>query len=71
MVGRLVRTAGGTAAVDGGNPEVGGAGVKDNLEGLRRSANGDHTIVGELPRKREKSNSEVFLISFGNQQLLN
>lgn len=44
----VLLTASSTAAVDRGNPEVGRTGVEDNLEGLRRSANGDHTIVGNL-----------------------
>ena len=43
------------AAVDRGNPQVGRAGVKENLEGLGRSSNGDHTIVGQLEGTHSKS----------------
>lgn len=32
-------------AVDGGDPEVGGAGVKQHGEVLRRSADTDHAVV--------------------------
>ncbi|CAB1351841.1 unnamed protein product, partial [Coregonus sp. 'balchen'] len=39
-----ILTAGWAGAVDRGNPQVGGASVKDDVEGLGRGSNGDHTI---------------------------
>lgn len=41
-------TAGLAGAVDGRNPQVGGAAVKDDSERLRGGADGDHTIIGQL-----------------------
>lgn len=41
-------------AVNGGDPKVGGAGVKQHSEVLRRGANADHPIVLGL-RRQESS----------------
>lgn len=41
-------------AVDGGNPEVGRAGVKQNCEGLRRGPDADQTKVLRLKRDRRE-----------------
>lgn len=52
MVVSLTLTAGLAGAVHRRDPQVGGAGVKDDAEGLRRGANGDHTIVGQLGHEK-------------------
>lgn len=44
----FVLTAGLSGAVDGVHPQVGRAGVKQHLEGLRRSSNADGSVVGGL-----------------------
>lgn len=48
MSGGLVLTAGGTLAVDGGNPQVRRAGVNDDSELLRGCSNGDVDDIGHL-----------------------
>lgn len=48
----VLHTAGWTVAVDGGHPQVRRAAVKDDLEGLWRSSNGDDSIVSQLEIKR-------------------
>ena len=40
--------------MDGRHPEVGGAGVKDHIELLARSADGDLAIVLSLRRRGKK-----------------
>lgn len=52
VVVSLTLTAGLAGAVHRRDPQVGGAGVKDDAEGLRRGANGDHTIVGQLGHEK-------------------
>lgn len=44
---RRVQEAGNAAALDGGNPEVGAAGVQDNVEGLGRGTDSDLREVCE------------------------
>jgi len=46
-------TAGRTVAVDGGHPQVGRAAVKDDLEGLRWSSDGDESVVRQLETEEE------------------
>lgn len=55
----VLHTAGWAAAVDGGHPQVGGASVKDDLEGLRRSSNGDDSIVSQLQSRQRGGNSSI------------
>lgn len=47
-------TAGLARAVGGRHPKVRGSGIKNHNERLRRSSNGDGSVVGEL-RMRQKS----------------
>lgn len=41
-------------AVNGGHPQVGGAGVKHHSEGLRRGTQADLPVILGLPKKRQE-----------------
>ena len=56
-------TAGLAAAVDRGHPQVGGSSVEDDGEGLRRGADGDHAIVGQLVGQTKTPSSLMLLLS--------
>ena len=56
-------TAGLAAAVDRGHPQVGGSSVEDDGEGLRRGADGDHAIVGQLVGQTKTLMSPLSLLS--------
>ena len=47
----VLHTADRSVAVDGRYPQNRRASVKEDLEGLRRSSNGDDSIVNHLERK--------------------
>lgn len=59
MSGRLVLTAGLSVTVDGVHPQVGRAGVKQHLEGLRGCSNTDGSIVGRLEVKKETDRIKI------------
>lgn len=56
-------TAGCVAAVDGRHPQVGGTSVEDDGERLRRGADGDHAIVGQLVGQTETHMSVLCNVS--------
>ena len=56
-------TAGLAAAVARGHPQVGGSSVEDDGEGLRRGADGDHAIVGQLVGQTKTPSSLMLLLS--------
>lgn len=58
-VNPLILTASLAWAVDRRHPQVGGAWIKNHLEGLRGSADGNHTIVRELRWTRTRLNEKT------------
>lgn len=55
----VILTTGLAGALHWRDPQVGGAGVKDDSEGLRWATNGDHTIVGQLEETHEQLDLDV------------
>ena len=48
QINSILTTGLAASTVDRGNPQVGGASVKDNFEGLGWSSDGDDSIVSQL-----------------------